>query len=217
MGASAALASESDELRERQWVAAARNGDPEAFRRIVEIYEGRLFTFLLRMVKHHEEAEDLAQEAFVRVWRHLEAYDTQRSFRTWLFSIARNLALDVLRRPRAAIVSIEGGDDGEGPRVILAAADASPLEQATVREQRRCLEQALEALTPRAAMVFTLFYQENMRIAEIAQVTGMSAGAVKVTLHRAREMLKCKVRENSQLETRDSEHRIVSRRRSESR
>lgn len=194
MNASVAVESERNEVRERQWVAAARSGDSEAFRRIVELYQDRLFTFLLRMVRQHEEAEDLAQEVFVRAWRHLDAYDAKWAFRTWLFSIARHLALNALRRPRAVIVSIEGGGDEEHPALPLATADASPADQAIAREQRRRLTRALDDLTPRAAMVFTLFYQEEMSIAEIAQTVGMTPGAVKVTLHRARETLKGKMK-----------------------
>jgi RNA polymerase sigma-70 factor (ECF subfamily) len=188
------MADEPNAIREREWVAAAQRGDHEAFRQIVELYQDRLFTFLLRMVRQHEEAEDLAQEAFVRAWRHLDAYDARWTFRTWLFSIARHLALNALRRPRAIIISIEGGGDPAHPGLALASADSSPAEQAAVREQRRRLARALDDLTPRAAMIFTLFYQEAMSIAEIAQTVGMTAGAVKVALHRARETLKSKMK-----------------------
>lgn len=194
MNTSAAIVSESSEVQERQWVAAARGGDPEAFRSLVETYQDRLFTFLLRMVRHHEEAEDLAQEAFVRAWRHLASYDPRWTFRTWLFSIARHLALNALRRPRATIVSIETGG-GEGhPELALASPNGSPADQAVVREQKRHLARALEDLTPRTAMIFTLFYQEEMSIAEIAQTVGMSSGAVKVALHRVRETLKTRMK-----------------------
>jgi len=196
MNASVAIEGESNEARERQWVAAARCGDSEAFRQIVELYQNRLYTFLLRMVRHHEEAEDLAQEAFVRAWRHLDVYDAKWPFRTWLFSIARNLALNTLRRPRATIISIESGGDEEKPAVVLAATSASPADEAGTREQRRHLMRALEDFPPRAAMVFTLFYQEGMSVVQIAQVAGMSPGAVKVMLHRVRETLKNKMREN---------------------
>ena len=85
---------ETDDRQERQWVAAAQGGDPDVFRRIVELYRDRLYTFLLRLVRHHEEAEDLAQETFVRAWRHLPDYDSRWAFRSWLFTLARNLALN---------------------------------------------------------------------------------------------------------------------------
>jgi len=194
VNAAAAIVSESSEARERQWVAAARDGDPEAFRSLVQTYQDRLFTFLLRMVRHHEEAEDLAQEAFVRAWRHLASYDPRWAFRTWLFSIARHLALNALRRPRATIISIDSGGDEGRSELALASPNGSPADQAAIREQKRRLARALEDLTPRAAMVFTLFYQEEMSIAEIAQTVGMSSGAVKVALHRVRETLKTRMR-----------------------
>ncbi|MCX8036645.1 MAG: sigma-70 family RNA polymerase sigma factor [Candidatus Sumerlaeia bacterium] len=175
---------------ESECIAAARAGDADAFRRLVDLYRDRVYNFLLRMVKHHEEAEDLAQEVFVRVWRHLGDYDMRWAFRTWLFCIARNLALNALRTPRAVILSIETGfEDGHEPLQIADSA-ATPSQQALSREQRRRLAEAVEAMPPRLAMLFTLFYQEEMSIAEIAQVTGMTAGAVKVALYRIRETLK---------------------------
>ena len=181
---------ETDDRQERQWVAAAQGGDPDAFRRIVETYRDRLYTFLLRLVRHHEEAEDLAQETFVRAWRHLADYDSRWAFRSWLFTLARNLALNTLRRPRATIVSIEAGEMDGQLGLALASTTASPADQAAVREQKRRLSQALGQLSAQAAMIFTLFYQEGMTIAEIAQTVGMTAGAVKVALHRARETLR---------------------------
>lgn len=195
MIASVAVVNELDETRERQWVAAACKGDTEAFRRIVELYQDRIFSFLLRMVKHREEAEDLAQEAFVRAWRNLDRYDERWAFRTWLFTIARNLALNVLRRPRATIVSINGGEDGNRPPPAVVSTDPSPADQAVKSERQRRLAGALERLAPRAAMIFTLFYQEEMSVAEIARTTGMTQGAVKVALHRARETLRSRLAE----------------------
>ena len=101
---------------ERRLVVAARSGDHSAFRRIVDMYRARVFTFVLRVVKQYEEAEDIAQETFLRAWRYLARYNESRPFRSWLFAIARNLALNALRRPRAVIVSL----DGEGHLAITA-------------------------------------------------------------------------------------------------
>jgi len=187
----AAGTSPSREEGERAWLAAARAGDPEAFRRLVEWHQDRVFTFLLRIVKQREEAEDLAQETFVRAWRHLARYDERWAFRTWLFGIARHLALNALRRPRATIVSLDGGDGDEpGPARVLAAAGPSPADEAAARERRQRLAGAVANLAPRAAMIFTLFYQEELSIAEIARAIDMSPGAVKVALHRLREALR---------------------------
>lgn len=197
MGDAAAAEIESDAACERRWVAAARAGDPEAFCRIVDLYQARVFTFLIRMVRHHEEAEDLAQETFVRAWRNLQSYDARWAFRTWLFTIARHLALNALRRPRATIISLDGGDYGSVFPAALASANASPVERATVSEQKRHLAKALEHISPRAAMVLTLFYQEEMTIAEIAQTVGTTPGAVKVALHRAREALRSRLAEDN--------------------
>ena len=197
MIASVAIVNEPDEARERQWVAAARRGDTEAYRRVVELYQARIYTFLLRMVRQREEAEDLAQETFVRAWRNLDHYDERWAFRTWLFTIARNLALNVLRRPRAAIVSIHGDERDDRPPPAIAAAGPSPAERAVHSERQRRLVEALEQMAPRAAMIFTLFYQEEMSIADIARTTGMTQGAVKVALHRTRETLRQRLAESN--------------------
>ena len=211
MRGAAADRGESHEARERQWIAAARAGDPEAFCRIVELYQDRIFTFLLRMVRQREEAEDLAQETFVRAWQYLSRYDSRWAFRTWLFTIARNLAVNVLRRPRAMIVSLDGGDDTLPP-AALASFDASPAERATVREQKQRLAKALDHLSPQAAMAFTLFYQEQMSIAEIARAVGSTRGAVKVALHRARETLRTQLREPRELGQREQRGSAVEQR-----
>jgi RNA polymerase sigma factor (sigma-70 family) len=92
------------------------------------------------------------------------------------------------------ILSIDGAGEGEGAPPAPAASGASPSDEAAVREQKRRLAQALTTLPPRSAMIFTLFYQEEMSIAEIAQTVGMSAGAVKVALHRTREALKSRLK-----------------------
>ena len=197
MGDAAAAEIESDAACERRWVAAARAGDPEAFRRIVDLYQARVFTFLIRMVRHHEEAEDLAQETFVRAWRNLQSYDARWAFRTWLFTIARHLALNALRRPRATIISLDRGERDNEPPLALASFDASPAERAVASEQKRRLAKALEGFSPRTAMIFTLFYHEEMCIAEIAQTVGTTPGAVKVALHRAREALRSRLAEDN--------------------
>jgi RNA polymerase sigma-70 factor (ECF subfamily) len=88
------------------------------------------------------------------------------------------------------IVSIDAGVGENRNEPSVPSTGASPAEQAAVREQKRRLAEALDTLTPRAAMIFTLFYQEEMSIAEIAPVVGMKPGAVKVALHRAREVLR---------------------------
>lgn len=173
--------SESDE-----WLMArVRDGNVAAFQNLYERHHRSLFTFLLRLLADRPTAEDLLQETFLRVYLHRETYRPTATFRTWLFTIARNLAVDQLRRG-----GIAWERPGEDQRAEVPDSSPSPLRRVEAAERLEELENALRQLPPGQREVLLLSRYAGLSHAEIAQVTGSSPEAVRVALHRALSRLR---------------------------
>ena len=161
-------------------VEALRAGDPQAPRLLIERYQGVVFGLCYRMLGHRQDAEDAAQEAFLRALRSIAGFDATRPLRPWLLEIAANRCRTALtrraRRPPSASHSIE---DRADPRPALADPDDLAGE----------LERGLQALRPEYRMVFTLFHEQNLSYDEIATAVSRPVGTVKTWLHRARAQL----------------------------
>lgn len=158
-------------------------GDRQAFAGIVMRFQGPLFAYLGRMGFGAAEAEELAQETFLRAWTHLQAFDARRgAFSTWLFAIARNFALNELaraaNRPLAQQLPHEPACD-----VPL------PADQLAVEQRRTRLRAALMQLPTADRSVLALAYMEDLAMADIARIEHCSTGAAKLRLHRARRRL----------------------------
>ncbi len=164
-------------------VALARQGERRAFAELVRRHQDRVFRFVLRMVGSRDEAMDLTQDTFMKVHQALPAWRPQAQFRTWLFQIARNAALDLLRRRGLAeFVPI---DDA------LAVADRapSPEERFDTNQRLRLLEHALGQLPADHREVLLLREIEDMSYAEIAVALDVAEGTVKSRIARARAAL----------------------------
>ena len=146
-----------------------------------------MFAFLWRMGLRRAVVEELAQEAFVRAWTHLGAFDPARSaFSTWLFAIARNLALNELGRAGQRLEVACDDDDTPDP----ACDDDAPAAALDRKRGRAQLHAALGRLAPAQRSVLALSYLSELSVAEVAAIEGIAAGAVKVRLHRARRALR---------------------------
>src|SRR5215813_12917854 len=172
-----------------------RDDDAVAFGELVELYQHRLVTVMHHLVGSKEEAEDLAQEVFLRVYRVRKKYRPRAKFSTWLFTIANNLALNALRsRQRKPVVPLNVRDSGPlGPRPAeqLARDKADqPVQHLQQQELAALVRQALEGLNERQKMAVVLNKFEDMNYAEIAEVMGLTTKAVKSLLSRARENLR---------------------------
>jgi RNA polymerase sigma-70 factor, ECF subfamily len=172
-----------------------RDNEPGAFEELVENYQHRLIGVLHHLVGNLSEAEELAQEAFLRVYRARAKYRARSKFSTWLFTIANNLALNALRsRQRKPAVSLNLRDSGPlGPRPAesLARDRANqPVQNIQQRELAAIIQQAVEGLNERQRMAVVLNKFEDMNYAEIAEVMKLSTKAVKSLLNRARTNLR---------------------------
>jgi RNA polymerase sigma-70 factor (ECF subfamily) len=186
----------AEERSDEALAVAAREGSEEAFRELVERFEGPVFSLLVRIVRRAELAEELAQEAFVKAWRALDRFDPERKFSSWLFKIAHNTALDALRRRGEEALSLDGpGPDGEGPMQLPAdPRSENPLARAVARDAGRALEEAVAGLKPAYREVLLLRFARGLSYEEIVEVTGEPLGTVKVHLFRARQELARRLR-----------------------
>lgn len=158
----------------------ARGGDRAAFGELVRHYQDRVFAFLMRMLGNRDEAMDLTQDTFMKAYLALPQWQPQAQFNTWLFLIARNAAIDLLRRRgREQLTSL---DDEEMP------ADAAPTPEQQLDATRRIglLSRSLDKLPAEQREVLLLREIEDMSYAEIATVLAVNEGTVKSRLARAR-------------------------------
>jgi RNA polymerase sigma-70 factor, ECF subfamily len=172
-----------------------REDDAGAFEELVELYQHRLVAVMNHLVGNAEEAEDLAQEVFLRVYRTRKKYHPRSKFSTWLFTIANNLALNALRsRKRKPILLLPFQDSGPlGPRPaerLVQDRGSGPVRRLERQELTELIRRALEGLNERQRMAVVLNKFEDMNYAEIAEVMGLTTKAVKSLLSRARENLR---------------------------
>jgi RNA polymerase sigma-70 factor (ECF subfamily) len=173
-------------------VARAAGGDREAFTRLVEEHKRSVFGLCMRLLSDPEEAQDAAQEAFVRAYASLETFDLSQPFAPWILRIARNHCLDLLRRriPARARVELDAEDE-DGARRELADTSAERADDALERAQIKVtLEAAVAALPPNYREVIQLFHVEQMSYKEIAATLEVPIGTVMTWLHRARSKLR---------------------------
>jgi RNA polymerase sigma-70 factor (ECF subfamily) len=171
--------------QELLWVDAARQGDKQAFSRLVEAYQRPVFNLTYRMLSNVEEAEDAAQETFLRAYARLGQYDPGMKFSTWLFSIANHHCIDRLRKRRATYISIEDNPVLENLEDDL----PRPERQALDEEQAVELQYLLNQLDSDYRMPLVLRYWEDQSYEEIAASLDMTVAAVKSRLFRARQQL----------------------------
>src|SRR6202034_1002175 len=162
-------------------VLELRRGDPDALSTLMARYQHRIYRYLLRLVRQPADAEDLFQQTWIRVAEKNRIFDTSRNFDAWLFALARNLALDHLRRRRpSSLEESLRGDSREDTMVSrLPSADPGPFEQLLARERAGRLAVALEILPLNYREVLTLRFEEEMKIEEIAQVLATPVATVK--------------------------------------
>ena len=179
---------------ETNWIERARAGEREAFARLIESYQTPIYNLTYRMLGDAGEAEDAAQEAFLRAYTRLSLYDPRRPFKTWLFSIASHHCIDRLRKRRLTWLSL---DEPLPPNLASAVAEPNPgpEERAVRSEQAAAIQQVLARLSPEDRAVIVMRYWYDFSYEEISQATGSTVSAVKSRLHRARLTLAEKLAE----------------------
>jgi RNA polymerase sigma-70 factor (ECF subfamily) len=169
-------------------VAAALAGDQSAFEQIVRRYQRPVVNLIARITGNRDQAEDLAQDAFIKAFRSLAAFDTGRRLSSWLLRIAHNTAIDAVRRPRRALLSIDAPPESpdRSATAPAAAPEPDPVERAALGA---ALEAAMARLRPEFRAAVVLRYDEGLPFDEIGHVMGIPETTARSHVHRARKEL----------------------------
>lgn len=177
---------------EKSVLKRVKKGDHEAFRHLVDLYKRQVYAICLRMVHIPQEAEDLAQEAFLRAYSNIKSYDIEKKFSTWLFRIATNISIDYLRKrkPSVYLDAEVQGTDGVTLQSQLAANEPGPENVAVQLEERQVLYDAIEKLPLKYQSAVILKYVEDLSLTEISEILELPVATVKTHIHRGREALR---------------------------
>jgi len=179
------------EVDDRQLVLRCRNGDEEAYRLLLSRYEGYVYRLCHRLATGRDDAAELAQEAWTKVFAGLDGFQVNLPFKPWLRRVVINAGLNALRRRHPDTLSLDHPvGDGSSLADYLDGGTADPLAYVEWKETRRMVREAVGRLPPAFRLVLTLRHEEEMSYQEIAASTGMPLGTVKTCLFRARKLLR---------------------------
>lgn len=183
-----------------QLIQKVLRGEQVAFRQLVERYQDYVFTISMKVLNNREQAEEVSQDVFIKVYRMLGTFQQKSRFSTWLYTIAYRAALDEVRKKKRITESIESDDN------YLQVADHNSLGSDAQLQQEDLqiqLKKAIDVLKPLDATVITLFYLHERSVQEISSITGLSTSNIKTKLHRLREHLKTQLVSTLKEETKD--------------
>jgi RNA polymerase sigma-70 factor (ECF subfamily) len=178
-------------------LAQVRNGDLDALAILMDEYQGRLLRYLVRLVKRQATAEDLFQLTWLRVMEKIRSYDPSRDFAPWLFTIARHLALDHLRRYEPASLD-EPMPSGDSREDLIPQETPGAMETLLAEERAILLAQAMVELPLIFREVVTLRFEEEMKLEEIARLLNIPLSTVKSRLRRGLDGLRTKLQQHYQ-------------------
>ncbi|HEX8317892.1 MAG TPA: sigma-70 family RNA polymerase sigma factor [Longimicrobium sp.] len=183
-------------VSDHELVTRAQLGSETAYRELLDRYQRPVFSIIFRMIRDREQAEDLAQETFVRVFNHIGRYDPRYKFSSWIFKIATNLTIDWIRRKELKTVSIDGSrnavtsDEMEASAITIVSEDENPEELLEAKELGEEIEQAIGKLRPEYRAAILLRHVEGREYQEIAEIMALPLGTVKTYIHRGRNELR---------------------------
>lgn len=180
------------EPTDEELVEAVLAGQRERFGDLVDRYQGRLVNYLFRLLRSVEDAHELAQEVFLKVYQALDRYDPRYRFSTWIFRVAQNAAIDQIRKRRIKMVSFEGREDADGETREWepASGDRGPYGDLRNVERGGAIQQSIDNLPWEYRELIVLRHFADLSYDEIAKLKEMPLGTVKNKLFRARQMLK---------------------------
>jgi len=173
----------------------ARNGDRRAFAELVELYKDKIYHLGYRMLGNRQEAEDIVQETFMRLYSNLHRYDENQKFSTWIFRIATNLCIDRLRKRKLTYSLDAEVNDGEGNDyyAMMSSDEDTPEKQVIVSETQRQIRKVIDNMPDKYKSIIVLRYLQDLSLQEISDVLDMPITTIKTRLHRGREYLRKKL------------------------
>jgi RNA polymerase sigma-70 factor, ECF subfamily len=190
------LSGQGEENEDNELLKRAGDGDMRAFDALLGKYHVRIYQFCLRMLNNVDEAEELTQDVFIKLYRNLKRFRGESRFNTWLFQIARNLTLNKLKYlKRRHYFTSQSLDRPPAATENLPGRELQSPEKDTARlyedfELQTLIRRAIDALSPENKTLILLRDMEGLSYAEVAEITGLNEGTVKSRLHRARMELK---------------------------
>lgn len=171
--------------QEAQWIEMARGGDDEAFGKLVDAYQGPVFNLCYRILGDAREAEDAAQESFLRAYRNLPRYDASRKFVNWMLTIASNYSVDQVRKRHLKLLPLE-----KLPGIHQKGRGGQSLDERLIKTQAdREIRELLGTLSPIDRSAVVLRYWNDLSYEEISEVLQLSVSAVRSRLHRSRKVM----------------------------
>lgn len=171
--------------KEKKIINNVLKGDTVAFSQIVNAYKNMVFTLALRMTKNREEAEEISQDVFIKVYKSLNKFKFDSKFSTWIYKITYNTCLDTIKKNKKFINNIAIDETNNNK---LAMVD-NALEKLIKEERSQLIRRCVNKLPQESRALMTLFYFEELSLLEISEITGLSTNTAKVKLHRARKRL----------------------------
>lgn len=175
-----------------QRIKQVLKGDQDAFGEIVELFKDKVFYLCYRMLGNRHEAEDIAQEAFVRAYVNIQSFNQNRKFSTWIYRIATNLCIDRIRKkkPDYFLDAEVAGTEGLTMYSQIAADGKSPDAEVETLELQETVQEAILRLPDKYRVVIVLRYIDDLSLNEISEVLDLPLGTVKTRIHRGREALR---------------------------
>ena len=177
-------------LNDNEIISKVLSGDYQAYAGLVNRYQNYVFTLTLRMVKNREDAEEVAQDVFIKAYKYLADFKGASKFTTWLYTIVNNTSISFLRKKKLEIHSLDNEKVFEAAESMDSGMRANMVEQ---KSKLAMVNDAIGLLNPDDAQIITLFYKAEQSLEETAQILGIETNAAKVRLHRARTRLKEKM------------------------
>lgn len=187
-------------LNDNEIISKVLKGDSSAYAELVNRYQNYVFTLTLRMIKSREDAEEVAQDIFIKAFRSLANFRGDAKFSTWLYTIVNTTCITFLRKKKLEVHSLDNEKVFEAADSVDSGMRANQVEQ---KSRSAMVSKAISLLSPDDAQVITLFYKAEQSLEEIASAMGIEVNAAKVRLHRARTRLKEKMQEHFAAEVKD--------------
>ncbi|WP_227395918.1 RNA polymerase sigma factor SigW [Jeotgalibacillus aurantiacus] len=184
------------ELIVKKRIQQVLKGDQNAFGEIVELYKDRVYHVCFRMLGNRHEAEDIAQEAFIRAYTNIHTFDIDRKFSTWIFRIATNLCIDRIRKkkPDYYLDAEVAGTEGLTMYSQVESDEPLPEDEVESMELQESIQKEISLLPDKYRSVIVLKYIEELSLKEISEILDLPLGTVKTRIHRGREALRKQLR-----------------------
>jgi len=174
-----------NKTEDQYYIEAVRKGNVQAFSYLVEKYQKLVYTLALKLLKRPEDAEELAQDTFIKAYQKLDTYEGKSKFSTWLYSITYNAGISELRKRRIDFKSLEDQRFSDQDEMKM----HDYYSETKKEDQAKYLNLALGKLPEDDQVLVTLYYYENQSMDDISEITGLTVSNIKVKIHRARKKM----------------------------